>query len=121
MATQVHTVIIDTEHLDELAEFYREGLDLGPPRAELDHLGFELQGTYFGIDRVASRPGRERGSVSIWFEVDDLEVAFDRLIALGATSCYPPVEKPWGAWLAAVFDPDGNLVGLTGPAPERPP
>ena len=53
MATRVHTVIIDTEHLDELAEFYREGLDLGPPRAELDHLGFELQGAYFGIDRVA--------------------------------------------------------------------
>jgi hypothetical protein len=25
---------------------------------------------------------------------------------------YPPTRKPWGALLASLYDPDGNMVGL---------
>jgi uncharacterized glyoxalase superfamily protein PhnB len=44
--------------------------------------------------------------------VDDLQATFERLVALGATVRYPPTRKPWGAELAAVYDLDGNLLGL---------
>ena len=53
-----------------------------------------------------------QNSISLWFEVADLTATFNHLVAMGATIRYPPVEKPWGARLAALFDPEGNIIGL---------
>lgn len=107
------TVIIYTCDMTGLAEFYGKGLELGEPSATGgDHLGFTLQNSYLGFDRVESPHGEPPGAVSLWFEVDDIQATFDRLVALGATVKYGPTRKPWGAVLAAVLDPDGNVLGL---------
>ena len=52
-------------------------------------------------------------SVTLWFTVDDIQSTYERLIELGALDRYAPTRKPWGAVLAAVYDPDGNMVGLS--------
>jgi predicted enzyme related to lactoylglutathione lyase len=51
--------------------------------------------------------------VTLWFTVDDIQATFDRLVALGARVRYPPSQKPWGGYLACVYDPDGNMLGLS--------
>ena len=109
---KLHTVIIDTENLEELAAFYQEGLNLGEAQPSPDHLGFEMPNVYFGFD-YKERPDTERSAVSLWFAVDDLQASFDKFVSLGAKVWYPPTQKPWGARLAAVFDPEGNIIGLT--------
>jgi uncharacterized glyoxalase superfamily protein PhnB len=48
----------------------------------------------------------------LWFRVDNLEETFQRFKDMGARVKYPPIKKPWGDILAAVFDLDGNVVGL---------
>jgi lactoylglutathione lyase len=107
------TVIIETTRLTELAEFYRQGLELNPASATGgDHLGFTMPNVYFGFDLVDQVRENAPGAISLWFEVDALEETFNRFVALGAEVMYPPTQKPWGAVLAAVFDPDGNVVGL---------
>lgn len=109
----LHTTIIQTTQMAELAEFYRRGLELNPASVVHDnHLGFPFPNVYFGFDLVDKVPGEYPGAVSLWFEVDDLEVAFNRFVELGAAIKYKPTKKPWGALLAAVFDPDGNVIGL---------
>ncbi len=109
----LHTAIVESARIKELAEFYQKGLELDPPRPTgPDHLGFPLANAYFGLDHVSERRGGARGPVSLWFEVDDLDTTFQRFVDLGADVKYPPTRKPWGAVLAAVLDPDGNLVGL---------
>lgn len=109
----LHTAIIQTGRLQEMAAFYRQGLELGEPVEETDHLGYPLPNAYFGFDLVAAPP-RPNGVVSLWFEVDDLQATFDNFVKLGAGVKYPPTRKPWGARLAALYDPDGNVFGLTG-------
>ena len=110
----IDTVIIQTTRMEELAEFYQMGFGLVSPQPfGNDHLGFQLSGVYLGIDQVPETQGKTTGAVSAWFRVDDLQTTFDRFVALGATIKYAPVEKPWGDRLAAVFDPDGNLIGLS--------
>ena len=106
------TVIIFTEHIEELAAFYREGLQIGPFESSPSHLGCQLGPVYFGFDQVEKVQGQAPGGVTIWFTVDDLQATFDRVIALGAKVRYPPARKPWGASLAAVYDLDGNMLGL---------
>lgn len=111
--TFLHTVIINTNDMQRLADFYREGLTLGEgqPHGE-DHLGWQLPNLYFGFDLIAQEYDYP-GAISLWFAVADLQATFDRFVALGAQVKYGPTKKPWGAVLAAVFDPDGNVVGLT--------
>lgn len=110
--TILHTVIIKTAKMTEMAEFYRRGLELSEPvPTGSNHLGFELPNIYFGFDLV-EEAFDPTGSVSLWFEVDEIEAVFDRFEQLGARVGYPPSHKPWGAYLAALYDLDGNLFGL---------
>lgn len=108
------TVIICTTRMSELAEFYRLGLELEEPKPQGDaHLGFQVQGTYLGFDQVEEDQFLHPGAHSLWFRVNNIEEAFEHLKNIGAKVKYPPTKKPWGTTLAAVFDPDGNVVGLT--------
>jgi predicted enzyme related to lactoylglutathione lyase len=109
----LQTVIMQTGQIAKMAEFYGGGLQLGEASATgQDHLGFVLPNLYFGFDQVedASDPC---GVISLWFEVEDIEATFTRFEELGAKVSYPPTKKPWGAVLAALYDPDGNWFGLS--------
>jgi catechol 2,3-dioxygenase-like lactoylglutathione lyase family enzyme len=110
--TTLHTVIVQTSKMEELATFYGEGLELGEPVSTGEnHLGFPLPNAYFGFDLVPDSP-IPTGVISLWFEVDDLDLVFHRFKDMGAEIKYSPTPKPWGATLAALYDPDGNLFGL---------
>jgi predicted enzyme related to lactoylglutathione lyase len=109
----LQTVIIQTGQMVEMAEFYTHGLELDEAAATgADHLGFPLPNLYFGFDLVEEVPDPS-GAISLWFEVEDIEASFKRFDEMGAKVKYPPTEKPWGAVLAALYDPDGNLFGLS--------
>jgi predicted enzyme related to lactoylglutathione lyase len=96
-----------------MADFYSHGFELGKASAAGDdHLGFPLPNLYFGFDQVEKAPPPS-GVISLWFEVNDIETTFKRLKESGARINYPPTEKPWGAVLAALYDPDGNLFGIS--------
>ena len=108
----LHTVIIQTSYLKKAANFYSEGLDFGEPAPTGgDHLGFPLPNAYIGFDFVEEAP-QPSGVISLWFEVQNLEETFQKFQKMGAKVKYPPTAKPWGAILAALHDPDGNLFGL---------
>ena len=66
------------------------------------------------IDRrfaPAPRPDRAGGAVIYW-HVDDVEAAFDRLLSLGATAHEKPIERGPGFVTASVVDPFGNILGV---------
>lgn len=112
--TSLSTVIIFTSRMAQLAQFYRDGLGIGPYQESPGHLGCQVGEVYFGFDQVESEiTTGERSGASLWFEVDDLEETFERLVGMGAAVRYPPTHKPWGAHLASLMDPDGNLLGLS--------
>jgi len=109
----LQTVIIQTGQMKEMADFYGRGFELGNLNATGgDHLGFPLPNLYFGFDLVSDAP-EPSGVVSLWFEVEDIEATFARFEHMEARIKYPPTKKPWGAILAALYDPDGNLFGIS--------
>jgi predicted enzyme related to lactoylglutathione lyase len=111
--TTLATVIMFTTDMEALAAFYRAGLELGPYDRSPKHMGQQVGPVYLGFDEVDSLEGDARANVSLWFTVDHLQATYDRLIGLGASVRYPPVRKPWGGYLACVYDPDGNMLGLS--------
>lgn len=116
------TVIIFTPRMLELASFYERALSL-PPFLEAGdgHVGQQVGGVYLGFDGVEWQAGQPPSAVTIWFDVPDLPTAFDRCIAAGARVRYPPTRKPWGGYLASLYDPDGNVFGLSENAPVSEP
>ena len=57
------------------------------------------------------RPAKAAGAVIYW-HVDDVEGAYDRLISMGATVYEEPVERGPGFVTASVVDPFGNILGV---------
>jgi len=110
--TTLDTIIIFTERMKALSEFYAGVLGIGPYESSPGHLGCRLDHIYFGFDQVEKVDGEAPGGVTAWFRVDDLQKTFDLAINQGATVRYPPTKKPWGDFLACVYDPDGNMLGL---------
>lgn len=110
----LHTIILFTQNMEQLAQFYADALGLGPYERLPGHLGCQFGQVYFGFDQLEVVDGESpRQGVTLWFEVDDLQAAFDHAVELGAAVRYPPTKKPWGAVLASVNDPDGNVIGFT--------
>lgn len=56
-------------------------------------------------------PNQPAGAVTYW-AVDDVNAAFDRLIAHGATVHDKPTERGPGFITASVVDPFGNILGV---------
>lgn len=110
----IHTVIIFTTRIEKLSEFYRLGLGIGPFQESPNHRGCHVGDIYFGFDQIDKDTDRSpmTSGTTIWFEVDDIHARFDRLVELGATVRYPPMEKPHAGFLASLMDPDGNIFGI---------
>lgn len=106
------TVIIYTANLEALSAFYAAGLGLTAPNHVPGHIGFSLPGgLYLGFDEIEPTDSGP-GGVTLWFDVEDLDAAFQRFVDLGAAVRYPPELKPMGDVLASLTDLDGNVFGL---------
>lgn len=112
MGTALETVIIFTSRMEELAAFYQQALQLGTWERSIRHMGQWVGPVYLGFDHYEAAGTGAASGVTLWFTVDDLQATYDRAISLGAEVRNPPTPKPWGAILASVRDPDGNLLGL---------
>lgn len=103
-------------------QWYRELLGVEPyfQRPDADqpaYIEFRL-GDYqheLGIiDRSYAPPGAAStpGGVVVYWHVDDVPAALERLTAMGATIYQPLTEREAGFVTAAVLDPFGNVLGL---------
>ena len=109
---KLDTVIIFTQRMHGLADFYRDGLGYtGELQESPGHLGFRLEnGVYLGFDQTENEYGQ--AGVSLWFAVADLDETFERFVTAGASVRYQKKELPNGDVLASLIDPDGNILGL---------
>lgn len=119
--------------LDAQAGWYAAALGLEPgATGGIDTLGIRVRFLHERghgwslelLERVGSEPGLQapdpptalltRGYGHICLRVDgDLEGAYARLVAAGASSRMPPGESPEpGVRIAFVADPEGNLIEL---------
>jgi len=110
----IDTVILFAHDLKGLSTFYVQALrvDQDDVVEEENHVGFDLGDVYLGFAQ-SDGSHQHPGAVSFWVRVDDLDDTYQRCLDLGATSKIEPVDRPWGDRLAAVTDPEGNVVGFS--------
>jgi uncharacterized glyoxalase superfamily protein PhnB len=110
-------ICLITQNVPALTQFYTQALGV---TAEGDDTHVELHTEGAGI-AIFSVDGMERmapgsiqdagaGSVTVMFEVNDVDAEYDRLQALGVEFVMLPTTHPWGARSFWFKDPDGNIV-----------
>ncbi len=73
----------------------------------------ELAQSNFDLPYAKSTSASAPAAMEIAFVVEDVQAAYDRAIAAGATKVLPSTEKPWGQTVAYVRDLNGVLVDLS--------
>ena len=109
MILGIRTVIYPVPDLDAAKRWYATMLEQPPYFDEPFYVGFTVGGFELGLLPNA-QPGTA-GPQPLW-GVKDIEVAYARMLTLGATSLEPVVEVGEGIKVAAVKDPFGNRFGL---------
>ena len=110
---RIDAVLLDSSRPEELVRFYRDRLGIPVEKeghGSERHWGCMLSGLHFAIhsrDGLADQPR----NAAVSFEVDDVDGTIERLRKSGVTVHLEPHDRPYGR-LAAVQDPDGNLVYL---------
>jgi len=110
-------ICLVTEDLPALVRFYTEILGCQAVGDE-HHAEFDFNGSSLAI---FTRPGMEEmapgsmqgagyGSFTIGFEVEDVDVQYERLKTFGVTFVKLAASYPWGTRSVWFRDPDGNIV-----------
>lgn len=87
--------------------------------AELDTgdtvLAFLARDSVVALGKAPGRSDRAAPVFEIALETDDVDAAFERAVAAGASPRKPPEDMPWGQRISYVADPDGTLVEICSP------
>jgi uncharacterized protein len=108
--------IVHVEVLGEDAEvlqgFYRDAFEWQMRPSGLDY-AMAHPGVEGGIDGgVGASPEGDRGHVTFYVEVGDLEATLSKIEGLGGSRVAGPMDVPGGPRIAMFADPEGHVVGL---------
>lgn len=119
-----HLVLV-VEDIDVSTRFWRDVVGAEFQHQSGDYSQFrigEVRLGLFQVDAMAATLGREishptpgAAGFELGFQVDDVDTAYDQLVAAGADAVTPPGDRPWGQRTAYVSDPDGYLIELVRP------
>jgi predicted enzyme related to lactoylglutathione lyase len=102
-----------------LSAFYQEILGVAG-EGDQTHVELFTQGAGMAIFSEAgmeglapnSMQGAGHGSFTLDFQVEDVDLEFERLQKMGVTIVKPPTTYPWGSRATWFRDPDGNIVNF---------
>ena len=107
-------VIIWTDDLGRMVDFYRDTLGLKPHSERPSFVSFKWGsvrlgiGSHSGVRGQSSDPYR----VMVNLDVEDIHAAHERLSQAGVEFIRPPEREHWGGWVCTFADPDGNILQL---------
>lgn len=110
------TVSYYAADVEAASAWYAELLGIEPYYVRPGYIEFRV-GDYeheLGIIDAQYRPPMPEAPAGeiVYWHVDDLQGSYERLLALGATSYQPPIERGPGFVTASVVDPFGNVLGV---------
>ncbi|MFU8945124.1 VOC family protein [Mycetocola zhadangensis] len=115
------TISFYADDIDAAREWYTELLGISPyfvrpetgPAAYIEFRLGDFEHELGIIDRRYSpNPTSDPGGAVIFWHVDDVEQAVERLLARGATEYEPITKREAGFVTASVVDPFGNILGV---------
>lgn len=108
----LRTVAYRVDDLEAAKTWYSEALGIAPYFDEPYYVGFNVGGFELGLYPAEDGVPVGIGGATVYWGVDDIEAAVERLLALGATLHGEIQDVGEGILVASVVDPFGNLLGV---------
>ena len=107
-------VIIWTDDLGRMVDFYRDTLGLTPHSERPHFVSFKWGDVRLGIGSHSGVKGRSSDPyrVMVNLDVGDIHATHERLLGAGVEFIRPPEPERWGGWVCTFTDPDGNILQL---------
>ena len=107
-------LIIWTDNLDVLSNFYRDVLQLVPHSVKPDFISFKWGDTRLNIGTHSDIKGTSKDQLRIMvnLRVKDVRAAYNNLQERGIDFIRLPEQENWGGWICTLSDPDGNIIQL---------
>ncbi len=122
MFRKLMAVELIVQDLATCTAFYRDtlGLQVRESESTSNSVSFQMDNVYFFLleaegaaQMVSSQPLNlslgESPRVLLAAGVEDVDIAYQTLIAKGVRFLRPPTDQPWGLRTAYFADPEGNL------------
>ncbi len=106
----IKTVLHPVSNLEASKPIYAALVGIAPQTDSEYYVGFEAEGQQIGLVPGGGPQGMT-SPVAYW-HVDDIEAKLAEVTAAGATLHEPAHDVGGGRLVAAVTDPDGNVLGL---------
>jgi catechol 2,3-dioxygenase-like lactoylglutathione lyase family enzyme len=108
----LRTAIYAVADLVAARAWYTDVLERAPYFDEEFYVGYNIGGFELGLVPEPDAPAeRDAAGVAFW-GVGDAEVAYQRLLTLGALDHEPVQDVGGGVKIGAVRDPFGNVLGV---------
>jgi catechol 2,3-dioxygenase-like lactoylglutathione lyase family enzyme len=108
----LRTAAYQVRDLAKAKSWYRNVLGLQPYFDQPFYVGFNVGGYELGlVPDAGAGPKRAPAGIAYW-GVEDAQIAYKRLIDLGATGQDPIQDVGDGILIGAVHDPFGNTLGV---------
>jgi lactoylglutathione lyase len=120
MFHRVDATVLFVRDLARCLTFYRDTLGLEVQESTPDSVSFQMENVYFLLLEVSAAADLIRSEASalkieggprglLAAGVEDVDAAYEALVAKGVTFLRPPTNQPWGLRTAHFVDPEGNL------------
>lgn len=107
---RIGEVCLLTNDVRRLADFYKRLLDVDNGSDDEVHQFIISEETALTIYNDGTVKNNQNQNICLAFTVDDIEAAYQKVLALGARIIEPPTKRPWGATNMSFCDPDGNAI-----------
>ena len=104
------TLLHPVKDLETAKAVYTALLGISPQTDDPYYVGFEAEGQHIGLVPGGGPQGMT-SPVAYW-HVSDIEAKLAEVTAAGATVKEPAHDVGGGRLVAAITDPDGNVLGL---------
>jgi predicted enzyme related to lactoylglutathione lyase len=108
----LRTAVYFTDNIEKAKDWYSNVLGIKPYFDEPFYVGFNVAGYELGLHPTNDNQANVAATNAAYWGVNDVQVAFDMLIAAGATSVEEPSDVGGGIVVATVRDPWGNPLGI---------
>ena len=107
---KIGEVCLLTNDVPRLASFYKRLLEVENDSEDAIHQFILTEGTTLTIYNDGTVKNDQNQNICLAFTVEDMEAAYQKVLALGARIIEPPTKRPWGAVNMSFYDPDNNVI-----------
>ncbi len=109
---RIDEVCLLTNDVKRLAGFYKRFLETENGSEDETHQFILAEETSLTVYNDGTLKNNQNQNICLAFTVEDMEKAYEKVLALGAKIIEPPTKRPWGAINMSFYDPDNNIISF---------